>query len=106
MQNIRRFAIFLFAWIVLLGWLHVSAAPQPQIENAAVTLSIDGPPQRSTSYDRAGRITYPAAERFNRNAAMTIEAWVYPTPTYDDPVECQTLVEHQQGASYWFGACP
>jgi hypothetical protein len=106
MQNIRRFAIFLFTWIVLLGWLHVSAAPQPQIENAAVVTSVDGPPQRSTYFDRAGRITYPAAERFNRNAAMTIEAWVYPTPAYDDPIECQTLVEHQQGASYWFGACP
>lgn len=79
MQNVRLLAIFVFAWIGILGWGRVEASPVPRAALAEpVSVSADSPPQRSTLFDFTSSITYTADVRFNRNAAMTIEAWVYP----------------------------
>jgi hypothetical protein len=63
----------------------------------------DGPPQRSTLYDGTinARVTYTHEERFDRGAALTIEAWVY---RWDD-TRCEPIVNHGLGTSYWFGFC-
>jgi hypothetical protein len=96
-----------FAWLCIFAWEPVEASALPRAAPAvSAAATADGPPQRSTLFDLSGPITYTADLRFNRNAAMTIEAWVYPQPQFDDPAGCQTFVEHQLGASYWFGACP
>src|SRR3954447_12332346 len=106
MQKIRVLAVFVFVWICflgILGWGRVEAAPISQAEKArpAAAAVASGPPQRSTAFDLASVITYTADLRFNRNAAMTIEAWVHPEAVFDDPPGCQTFVEHQLGTSYW-----
>lgn len=115
MRNIRLYRVFAgfalicfaFAGLFFLGPEHVEAAAVQRASPAPLAaIMADGPPQRSTSFDFASRITYPADARFNRNAAITIEAWVYPQAYYDDPAGCQTFVEHQLGTSYWFGTCP
>lgn len=109
MRRIRVAVVCTLAWLYVLAWHGVEAAALPQAapaEPAAVAVS-GGPPQRSTAFDLTGRISYPADVRFNRNAAITIEAWVYPQDyNPSDPAGCQTFVEHQLGASYWFGYCP
>ena len=96
------FACFLFALFTLAGWHDATAAPPPRVALAARAASAvdDTPPQRSTRFDFASRITYAADARFNRNAAMTVEPWVYPERNFDDPEGCQSFVEHQLGTSY------
>ena len=107
MQNVRVLAVFVFAWVCILVWGRVDASNVPRAAHAEpAAIGADSPLPRSTTFDLASRITYPADVRFNRNAAMTIEAWVYPEQFFDDPAGCQTFVEHQLGTSYWFGACP
>lgn len=98
MRAIHVLILGVLVWICVLGWSQVEAA-------APAATHADGPPQRSTRFDLTGRISYPSDVRFNRNAAMTIEAWVYPEEYPGDPA-CQAIVDHQLGASYWFGMCP
>src|SRR5690606_22258049 len=95
MRAIHVPIVGVLVWICVLGWSQVEAA-------APAATHADGPPQRSTRFDLTGRISYPSDVRFNRNAAMTIEAWVYPEEYPGDPA-CQAIVDHQLGASYWFG---
>lgn len=108
MRSMRVVAVFVLAWLCVLGWRGVQAAPLPRADSAAAAAVTAGdlPPQRSTVFDMTGRVAYPADTRFNRNAALTIEAWVYPQEMYGDPANCQTFVEHQLTTSYWFGYCP
>ena len=108
MQKFRMLAFLIFAWIFILGWGRVDAATLPPAAPAPTVTAADGPPQRSTAFDLASRISHTVTVRFNQNAAMTIEAWVYPEQNFDDPAGCQTLMEleDQPGTSYWFGTCP
>jgi hypothetical protein len=86
-------------------WRVGEAAPAFRPASAVVTApTADGPPQRSTLYDGTanGQITYPHDVRFERGAALTLEAWVY---RWDD-TRCEPIVNHGLGTSYWFGFCP
>jgi hypothetical protein len=97
-----------FALLCFFGWERVDAAmpmsvPMPVLVEQ-MAANTDSPPQRSTVFDFASRITYTVDIHFDQNGAMTIEGWVYPEQNPEDTPGCQTFV--RLGNDSWFGACP
>jgi hypothetical protein len=84
----------------------VYAQDAPPVEPAPAAVSAgdavgNGPPIRSTTFNTAGKITYPMQTRFNSTNAVTIEAWTY----FLNSQGCQTVVDNSWNLSYWFGVC-
>jgi len=63
--------------------------------------SLTGQTNRAADYDGTDGVRYAYREGFNRNVAMTIEAWVY----RDDSNNCETILSQDFLDSYWFGFC-
>ena len=56
-----------------------------------------------TPEERFSRLPdFPFEPRYNRNTAMTIEAWVY----REDASRCETVLSQGFSNSYWLGFCP